>query len=756
MAAKRQVARSNQGQAAFSVDTQLFRELGELLVGRDSTALTELIKNAYDADATEVVVSGENLLSPDGYISISDNGIGITRDQFTSGFLRIAGRGKGKGDRRSSHLGRRFTGEKGIGRLAAHKLATQLDLRSVAAELPELRGPRVLKAHIDWNAVDVAGTVDRIGPDALSVRVARLKSEAHSGTVLKLRQLRRTWTEADLTAFVREVDSFEPPALLAEPLGSMVAEPLLFKQPAIRDAERDDRFKISLEGDFEIGEDLWADVGRVMTWVVEMVGTRDQVNYRFAPANRSETDSDDTFSATLEVDDPEVQPSFQARVLVREGARGVRRGRNFTDQVSGVRVYVEGFRVAGYGSRGNDWLELDADYSRRSTGLRLDLPGLRAPLEGRKREGLRTLPNNSYLGAVFLTHAGAPDLKLLVNREGFVPSAQYAALRDSVRTGLDLLTRFRAGRDLAKRSRSRRVPVMLSTEERVQEGLEHAVEQARSVRALASSAVAASIDAEAEQLITELEGLSRLAEEMGEERSVLRSVAAVGTQMASFVHEIENISATTANMERLIDQLADAFPENADDLAEVRATMTEVRGRIERQASYLTDVTGIRAQRRRKKMKLGERVDAAVRLLAPAAQRLGITIDNRVDPDLRTPAMLSAEITTAITNLLSNAVRAAGEGGRIVIVAGAGSDEPEAAAWLRMENTGKEVDLDDAERWFRPFESSSLKDVDPLLGQGMGLGLPLTRSALAEYGGSIGFVKPRRSKMKTAVEVRFR
>ena len=37
--------------ARFTVDTNLFRELGELLVGRSSTALVELIKNAYDADA---------------------------------------------------------------------------------------------------------------------------------------------------------------------------------------------------------------------------------------------------------------------------------------------------------------------------------------------------------------------------------------------------------------------------------------------------------------------------------------------------------------------------------------------------------------------------------------------------------------------------------------------------------------------------------------------------------------------------------
>lgn len=43
----------------FSVDTKLFRELGELLVGRESTALIELVKNAYDADATEVSIFGD-------------------------------------------------------------------------------------------------------------------------------------------------------------------------------------------------------------------------------------------------------------------------------------------------------------------------------------------------------------------------------------------------------------------------------------------------------------------------------------------------------------------------------------------------------------------------------------------------------------------------------------------------------------------------------------------------------------------------
>jgi len=109
--------------AEFTVDTHLFRELGELLVGRDSTALIELIKNAYDADATEVLVYGEALDDVErGFIRISDNGIGMTPESFETGFLRIASRSKESGERRSKNLQRRYTGEKGVGRLAAHKL----------------------------------------------------------------------------------------------------------------------------------------------------------------------------------------------------------------------------------------------------------------------------------------------------------------------------------------------------------------------------------------------------------------------------------------------------------------------------------------------------------------------------------------------------------------------------------------------------------------------------------------------------------
>lgn len=118
----------------FSLDTGLFRQLGELLVGRDATALVELVKNAYDADATEVVVSAAQLESDEhGVVQITDDGIGVTDAQFRRGFLRVAARTKLTAQRSSPVYLRRYTGEKGVGRLAAHKLAREVQVTSVAA-----------------------------------------------------------------------------------------------------------------------------------------------------------------------------------------------------------------------------------------------------------------------------------------------------------------------------------------------------------------------------------------------------------------------------------------------------------------------------------------------------------------------------------------------------------------------------------------------------------------------------------------------
>src|SRR5688572_10047086 len=156
----------------FSVDTHLFRELGELLVGRDSTALIELVKNSYDADATEVVVYGERLSNgAHGHISVRDDGNGMGRKEFEEGFLRIASRTKESGDRRSERFERRFTGAKGIGRLAAHKLAHVVEVVSFRWSDKQRSASHGVEATIQWDVVERFSTLEKLsGSEAVTVR----------------------------------------------------------------------------------------------------------------------------------------------------------------------------------------------------------------------------------------------------------------------------------------------------------------------------------------------------------------------------------------------------------------------------------------------------------------------------------------------------------------------------------------------------------------------------------------------------------
>lgn len=272
----------------FTVDTHLFRELGELLVGRDSTALVELIKNSYDADATEVTVHGEELDRQDrGRIVVTDDGMGMTYRQFQDGFLRVASRLKEEGERRSTLFGRRFTGSKGIGRLAAHKLARRLEIESVALGAEDDLEREALHAVIDWDRIEQYETLDQIdATDAIVVETTKARRQARSGTTLILSGLRRGWTPTERARFFAEVLSFDSPAFLQNPLPqSVLPQPPGFDMPAVRDSKESGApFTVRLEGDFAAGEDYWELVAEIASWVLEIRADPRQGNVRVAVA----------------------------------------------------------------------------------------------------------------------------------------------------------------------------------------------------------------------------------------------------------------------------------------------------------------------------------------------------------------------------------------------------------------------------------------------------------------------------------------
>ena len=639
--------------ARFSVDTHLFRELGELLVGRESTALIELVKNAYDADATEVVVFGQHLRDPSKGTPFEYRTMGIggmSPETFSSRFLRIASRLKNTGARRSPRWQRRFTGAKGIGRLAAHKLARYMEVHSTPwsdGGDDDLYG---VDGHINWDEIEEAETLDTIGATAITARRREIRRTDKIGTVLSLSNLRQRWTTAQLGRFLLEVDGLRPPPVVCAALPRrVVVDETLFDVPRVVDVDSDDPgLVVRLEGDFEVGENYWPAVLESATWLLEIDASRKAVKYLITPLRTArKTYSDVRQRAFSEPHpSPETGPFFHSRLLIREGqARGGKDERAWSSRMAGVRVYMEGFRVLPYGDDSDDWLALSRDTNERTRKLRFLVDSSAAgKLDEVGDEGLFILPNKHYFGAVFLTMNRAPALQMLVNREGFVPNESFESLVVLVRRGVDLATRVRAAArasnheeseagegsaeddesadDAPKKHRRPRSRTQ-SLAARSKEALELIATHAQELRQLAET-VSPPLARKLHLAADEIASATEASKDALPANSMVLVLASVGTQLAAFTHEVNRLLSQAADVETR------RWPSSRDVelssrarslVSKVAASSSELRRAIERQAAYLVDIITPDARRRRSRQRVGEILAAAWKLVEGIGER---------------------------------------------------------------------------------------------------------------------------------------
>ena len=113
----------------FKFKARLANLFGTELVSSPSVALGELVKNSYDADATEVILTFRNVRKPGGTIIIEDNGEGMNADDLEQKWMVIGTQDKQENPV-SDLFKRRKVGEKGIGRFAVQRLGREVLLKS--------------------------------------------------------------------------------------------------------------------------------------------------------------------------------------------------------------------------------------------------------------------------------------------------------------------------------------------------------------------------------------------------------------------------------------------------------------------------------------------------------------------------------------------------------------------------------------------------------------------------------------------------
>jgi len=125
------MAKSNNS-LKWRFDVSTFRLLGRDLITDRITALFELVKNSYDANAEKVTIQFLNVSTKNenSKIIIQDDGIGMSLDDIQNKWMVIGTHSKRETLYSPEPHKRRYVGEKGIGRFAVDKLGQYVKIRT--------------------------------------------------------------------------------------------------------------------------------------------------------------------------------------------------------------------------------------------------------------------------------------------------------------------------------------------------------------------------------------------------------------------------------------------------------------------------------------------------------------------------------------------------------------------------------------------------------------------------------------------------
>lgn len=192
----------------FDITPHIVKQLGEQLVSDEITALLELIKNSYDADASyvsiEINTSGqyikEKLFYPNhnGFIVVEDDGFGMSKGTILKSWLVISYSQKRqlKENKKVTPKGRTPLGDKGLGRLSTQRIASICEIFT-----------NKIKAHGTHIAFDWADFEKQKTLSEVRVQSELFLPKTKSGTKLVLSNLNHTevWEGKNLEKFKGQV-----------------------------------------------------------------------------------------------------------------------------------------------------------------------------------------------------------------------------------------------------------------------------------------------------------------------------------------------------------------------------------------------------------------------------------------------------------------------------------------------------------------------------------------------------------------------
>ncbi|WP_455450015.1 ATP-binding protein [Natrinema thermotolerans] len=785
---------------SFTIDSRLLEELGENLVTRNHVAVGELIKNAYDADATEVVLEFEDTTADDpseSEIRIRDDGVGMSLVEVRDDFMRIATTDKIQNPK-SETYGREKAGSKGIGRFACRRLAHELELTTTAYLEEEDQYERT-SMTIDWRRYETDQEIDQVTFEPTVERFSG-DEDISTGTVIGLRDLQDTWNQRDFNTLRRNV----------------VTLAVVESQDRGPEYETDPGFEITFDApEFDKGEGTLSEQVHEAGWGclegelhedgevslsldAKLIGNR---TYSFEHDVGSLSGTSFKISY-IPLDTKEHYRDPQTLSITR--------AREITKEQGGVRVYKGGFRVFSYGGPDDDWLGIDqtrSTHGGRSPDERFEELSDTLEFHTDFEKTLLSLPNNrNLIGRVMISSTA--DLTMASNREDFLDDELFDQLRDIIFLSIEWMTlqwshykAKKAQKELQKetekfleetgRGKEQTDSDESSGQLELDDISEDESEDTTKDRTDTESITTDSSEETVDRAIDLLEGVADTATDTvpDEEKQVsdeavetatkvirnsidqkeqeidfFRSAFSVNQVVFSFSHELRSMTNSLGSSAARIEAVMDELPEDQQSrFSEIVTELRDMQERFEDQMELFGIFMETGTHKEIAPQSVLETVEDVTSAVEYIADYYNVTLSSDIPELLRTPPMYESELYSIVINLVTNSIKAVGttpDSDNRILVEGRPVDN---GVRLRVYDDGVGIPETKEEEAFEPLVSDPAENIyedlsDQMppelteqLGKGTGLGLSIVRNIAEKHNGHAKFVNA--DEWNTCVEV---
>jgi len=390
----------------FTTEARIVHRLGTESVSDQILSIMELIKNSYDAKSNEVMITLENMKTGDSKITVKDNGFGMSLNEFTTGWLRLATSIKHTNKKKKG--GRNILGEKGIGRLAVENLSRKTTVTSYPN-----KSEIGYEVTFDWDDYSVNVDLETIKNKMESFDKPK---NAH-GLKITLENLRYRWTEDDAQRLWRTIKVMSPPSEDIEKFKiSIITDEFTDVSGSI-----DSNFLNKSAFSFSASHLKTGDVSFTM-WKHGKKRPVKQKMYKYPTQLTCGPVEFDLYFYYLEKKKME---TFGVSIT------NLTEFRKTLQSYGGVKIYRDRIRLSGFGNEDDDWLGLDR-WSRNEPSV---VPS-----------------THQIISSVKISSQYNPEINDTAARENIIKNRSYQDLVEFIRHSIGVFAQMRAEIELKRKS----------------------------------------------------------------------------------------------------------------------------------------------------------------------------------------------------------------------------------------------------------------------------------------------------------------